>query len=442
MNICVFPGGVHPPESKSLTDTEYIEILEAPEEVIIPLSQHLGAPAAPLVKVKDEVRTGQKIGSASSFISADVHSSITGTVTAIETKPHPVFGDAAAVIIKGNRIDMLDYKPVNRDWRGMKPVEISGLVKDAGIVGMGGAAFPTHVKLMPPKGKEVETLIINGAECEPYLTSDDRLMRERSEEMLEGIRILKRAVAANQVVIAIEDNKHLAINAVEKALAKLEESHNPLKLQVLKTRYPQGSEKQLIYAVTGREVPSGGLPVDVGVVVQNSSTAYAVFEAVVKGKPLYERVVTVTGDCVAKPGNYQARIGITYRMLVEAAGGLTKEPAKVISGGPMMGIAQYTLDVPVIKGTSGIILLSAEKVESFEPENCIRCSFCIKHCPQKLMPQMLTKLAKSEKWSEAKYNYNLMDCMECGCCTYVCPARIPLVQWIKLAKYKTRMLKI
>ena len=442
MTTFTFSGGVHPPENKELTATELIETLDPPIEAVVPLSQHIGAPASPLIKVKDEVRTGQKIAQSESFITAAVHAPITGTVTAIEPRSHPVFGQSNAVIIKGTGLDMLDYKPANRDWREMKPEEIVGLVKEAGIVGMGGAAFPTHVKLSPPPGKKIEVLIINGAECEPYLTSDDRLMREHAEEMIEGIKILKRATNATEVIIAIEDNKPLSIKSIEKALEKESGTHNPIELIVKKTMYPQGSEKQLIYAITGREVPSGGLPADVGVVVQNTSTAYAVREAVVMGKPLYERVVTVTGDCVEKPGNFKVRVGTSYRQLVEAAGGLKKEPKKIISGGPMMGIAQYTLDTPVIKGTSGIVLLSEEAVEQFEPENCIRCSFCIKHCPQRLMPQMLMKLAKTERWSEAKYEYNLMDCIECGCCTYVCPAHIPLVQWVKLAKFKTRMMKI
>ncbi|MCD4785697.1 MAG: electron transport complex subunit RsxC [Candidatus Eremiobacteraeota bacterium] len=442
MSTIVFPGGIHPAGNKELTETELIQVLDAPKEVVIPVSQHLGAPATPLVKVKDEVRTGQKIAQAESFITAVVHSSITGAVKAIENRPHPVFGESKAIVIQGSGVDMLECKPANRRWHDMKPADIVALVKEAGVVGMGGAAFPTHVKISPPKGKKVDVLIINGAECEPFLTSDDRLMREKTAEMLEGVRILKRATAATEVIIAVEDNKHLAISSIEKELEKTESSHSPMKLQVMKTRYPQGSEKQLIYAITGREVPSGGLPVDVGAVVQNVSTSYAVYEAVVKGKPLYERIVTITGDCVAEPGNFQVRVGTPFKTLVEAAGGLTKEPVKVISGGPMMGIAQYTLDTPVIKGTSGILILSKEKAKLYEPENCIRCSFCIKHCPQKLMPQVLAKLAKAERWSEAKYEYNLMDCMECGCCTYVCPARIPIVQWIKLAKFKTRVLKI
>lgn len=442
MTIFTFSGGVHPPEFKELTATELIETLEPPKEAIVPLSQHIGAPAAPLVAVKDEVRTGQKIAQANSFITAAVHAPITGTVTAIENMAHPVFGQSKAIIIKGTGMDMLDYKPANRDWREMKPEEIVEIVREAGIVGMGGAAFPTHVKLTPPKDKKIEVLIINGAECEPFLTSDDRLMREYAEEMIEGIKILKRATAATEVIIAVEDNKPLAIASIERALEKEQGSLTPIQLVVRKTMYPQGSEKQLIYSITGKEVPSGGLPSDVGVLVQNVSTAYAVRDAVVLGKPLYERVVTVTGDCVNKPGNFKVRIGTTYKDLVEAAGGLKQEPVKIISGGPMMGIAQYTLDTPVIKGSSGIVLLSKESVDQFEPENCIRCSFCIKHCPQKLMPQMLMKLSKNERWSETKYEYNLMDCIECGCCTFVCPARIPLVQWIKLAKFKTRMLKI
>jgi electron transport complex protein RnfC len=442
MNTFPFHGGVHPPDYKEATSTELIEVPEPPKEAVIHLMQHIGAPAAPLVKLKDEVRTGQKIGQSDSFVTASIHSSITGTVIAIEPRPHPVFGDSKAVVVSSSGYDMLDYKPTNRNWQDMKPAEIVNAIQQAGIVGLGGAAFPTHIKLSPPAGKKIDVLLINGAECEPFLTSDDRLMRERAEDVVEGIRILKRATAATEVVIAVEDNKQLSISSLKQALLKLEESLNPIRLCVIKTKYPQGSEKQLIYSVIGKEVPSGGLPVDIGVVVQNVGTAFAVYEAVVKSKPLYERIVTVTGDCVENPGNFLIRIGTSYRELVESAGGLCKEPVKILSGGPMMGIAQYTLDSPVIKGTSGIVLMSAEMAKINEPSNCIRCGFCIKQCPQQLMPQMLMKLAKKEKWSTIKYEYNLMDCMECGCCAYSCPSRIPLVQWIKLAKFKTRMLKI
>lgn len=436
----MFHGGVHPHEYKELSESEAIEVLPVPQRVTIPLSQHTGAPATPLVKPGDEVKTGQKIGQSEAFITAYVHSSITGKVVAIENAPHPVAGESKAVIIEGNGIDIPDYSSPNRNWQELKPEEIVAIVKEAGIVGMGGAAFPTHVKLSPPKGKKCETLIINGAECEPFLTSDDRIMNEKTQVMLEGIGILKRAVQANEVLLVVEDNKPKAIKTITQALGK--HSEKQITLIPKKTRYPQGSEKQMIYAVTGREVPSGGLPIDVGVVVQNVGTAVAVYEAVMEGKPLFERVVTVTGDAVNKPGNFLTRVGTPYRVLVEFAGGLKETPAKVLSGGPMMGIAQYTLDTPVTKGTSGIVLLTPNMAELPQAEPCIRCSFCIKACPQKLLPQMLAKLAKAEKWHDMKYDFNLMDCMECGCCTYSCPARIPIVQYIKLGKFKTRTLKI
>lgn len=441
MKATAFHGGVHPPDHKEPTQTESIKVLDIPKKVIVPLSMHTGAPAEPLVKVKDEVRTGQKIGQTDAFITAQVHSPITGKVTAIENTPHPVSGQATAVVIEGDGNDIPYYKATNRRWEEMKSEEIIGLVKEAGIVGLGGAAFPTHVKLKPPPGKRVEILIINGAECEPYLTSDDRVMQERTNDLLEGIRILKRATGATEVILAIEDNKHLANKAIDRAMEE-SPAKEVVSKQVLKTHYPQGSEKQLIQAITGREVPSGGLPIDVGVVVQNVGTAVAVFEAVTLGKPLIERVVTVTGDAIKEPSNFLVRIGTPFKKLVEAAGGFVEKPAKIIMGGPMMGIAQYTLDAPVIKGTSGILALKEESTLVPEPENCIRCSFCIKACPQRLMPQVLAKLAKKEMWSKMKYEYNMLDCIECGCCTYTCPARIPLVQWIRLGKFKTRMLKI
>ncbi len=436
-----FYGGVHPHDSKEYTQTEYIEKLPVPKRVTVPMSQHIGAPGKPLVAKGDKVRTGQKIGHNDSFITAAVHSPVTGDVAGIEDIIHPTMGVGQGIIIDTDENEILDYSPVNRSWTAMEPGEIVSMVKDAGIVGLGGAAFPTHVKLSPPKGKVVEILIINGAECEPFLTADDRLMMERSQDLLEGIRVLKRATGATEVFLTLEDNKHLAEKAINRALEE-----NParefLQLKILKTMYPQGSEKQLIQAVTGRQVPSGGLPVDVGVVVHNVGTAVAVFEAVTLGKPLYERIVTVSGLGVEKPGNFLVRIGTSFRELIEAAGGLKGTPAKVLMGGPMMGIAQHSLDVPVIKGTSGILVLTADEIPESQEEPCIRCSFCIKACPQRLMPQYLAKLAKKEEWFKMKYEYNMMDCMECGCCTYACPAHIPLVQWIRLGKFKTRMLKI
>jgi electron transport complex protein RnfC len=441
MSTTAFFGGVHPDGCKDLTQTEYIETAAIPARVVVPLSQHTGAPATPLVQVKSRVRTGQKIGHADSFITAAIHSPVTGTVAAIEDAPHPVLGVGQAFIIDRDENEILDLKPPNRRWDEMTPQEIVEIVREAGIVGLGGAAFPTHVKLTPPNKKTVECLLINGAECEPYLTSDERLMIEQAAELLEGIRILKRATGATEVVLALEDNKHLANKAIDTALAE-SSAKEVITKKILKTQYPQGSEKQLIQAVTGRQVPSGGLPVDVGVVVQNVGTAIAVYEAVVKGKPLIERVVTVTGDGVNNPGNFLVRIGTSFESLIESAGGFKGEPEKILMGGPMMGITQYTTDVPIIKGTSGILVLTKESAKSHEAGNCIRCSFCIKACPQRLLPQTLAKLAKGEKWFKMKYEYNMLDCIECGCCTYGCPAKIPIVQWIRLGKFRARMLNI
>ena len=429
-----FKGGVHPPYNK-LTADRAIEKLPLPEILYVPLSQHTGAPAKPLVKRGDEVIGGQKIGEIAAFISANVHSPTSGKVKAILDHPHPVLGKSVpTVVIEVDGEDRWVELTEREDYLNTDPKEIVEAVKEAGIVGMGGAAFPTHVKLSPPPDNPIDTIIINGAECEPYLTADDRLMREHAHEIAEGAYLIMRAVGAKRGFVGIEDNKPEAIKEMKKAFREFPQ----FEVVELHTKYPQGSEKHLIKAITGREVPSGGLPLHVGVVVQNVGTAKAIYEAVRFGKPLIERVTTLTGDAVANPGNYLVKIGTPFGKVIEMTGGFKKEPAKVINGGPMMGIAQYSLDVPVLKGTSGIIALTEDQVHIAEERSCIRCGRCVDVCPMFLMPTTMMKLIRASKFDDAK-RIGLLDCIECGSCSFVCPANIPLVQYFKYGKAELRL---
>ncbi len=431
-----FKGGVHPPYMK-ITADKPIKGVDVPEVLYVPLSQHAGAPAKPLVKRGDKVLAGQKIGEIAGFISANVHAPTSGKVKNILDHPHPVAGRSTpAVIIEADGEDNWIELKERGDYLNTEPKEIVEIVKEAGIVGMGGAAFPTHVKLSPPPDKPIEFVIINGAECEPFLTADDRLMREFADEIAEGSYLILRAVGAQKGFVGIESNKPEAIEAMRKAFSQFPQ----FEIVVLPTKYPQGSEKHLIKAITGREVPSGGLPMDVGVVVQNVGTARAIYQAVRYGKPLVERVTTLTGDAVAGPGNYLVRIGTTFRYLIEKTGGFKSDPAKVINGGPMMGIAQYTLDVPVIKGTSGIIAFTEKRVFLAEEGPCIRCGKCIEVCPMFLMPTTMAKLIKAGRFDDAR-KIGLFDCIECGSCSFVCPANIPLVQYFKYGKAELRLRK-
>ncbi len=431
-----FKGGVHPPYMK-ITADKPIKGVDVPEVLYVPLSQHAGAPAKPLVKRGDKVLAGQKIGEIAGFISANVHAPTSGKVKNILDHPHPVAGRSTpAVIIEADGEDNWIELKEREDYLNTEPKEIVEIVKEAGIVGMGGAAFPTHVKLSPPPDKPIEFVIINGAECEPFLTADDRLMREFADEIAEGSYLILRAVGAQKGFVGIESNKPEAIEAMRKAFSQFPQ----FEIVVLPTKYPQGSEKHLIKAITGREVPSGGLPMDVGVVVQNVGTARAIYQAVRYGKPLVERVTTLTGDAVAGPGNYLVRIGTTFRYLIEKTGGFKSDPAKVINGGPMMGIAQYTLDVPVIKGTSGIIAFTEKRVFLAEEGPCIRCGKCIEVCPMFLMPTTMAKLIKAGRFDDAR-KIGLFDCIECGSCSFVCPANIPLVQYFKYGKAELRLRK-
>ncbi len=425
-----FKGGVHPPDNKALTAHKPTVTAAVPRRVVIPLSQHIGAPTKPLVVIGQEVKKGEKIGDPAGFVSAPVHASISGKVAALGNFPHPLGMDMPSVVIESDGKDeWIAGLRENPDYGLLGPEELKKIVQDAGVVGMGGATFPTHVKLAPPKEKPVDVVILNGAECEPFLTSDHRLMLERPKEIIEGLKILMRILNVQKGYIGIESNKPDAIEVMTEAA-----SGSPdIKVWPVKVKYPQGAEKMLIKAIVGRTVPAGGLPMDVGALVQNVGTAVAVYHAVRYGRPLIEREVTVTGRGVREPKNFLARIGTPFSQLIEEAGGLTDDAAKVISGGPMMGMSEYTLEVPVIKGTSGILVLPKAEVSMKSYGPCIRCARCIDACPMKLQPSYIGIYIEKGRYEESK-EFGLLDCFECGCCTFVCPANRPMVQWVKKAK--------
>lgn len=426
-------GGVHPPENK-LSSEAVVEILAIPKQVIVPVGQHLGAPATPVVKRGDEVKVGQLIAKSSGFISANIHSPVSGKVFKIDDVYDASGFRRPSVIINVEGDEWLDTIDRSEDICAdikLNQKEITDKLNEMGIVGLGGATFPSYVKLMVPEGKKVDYLIINGVECEPYLTSDHRLMMEKGEEMLIGATILMKGLNTNKAMIGIESNKPDAIDHLKKLATK----YNGISVHPLKVKYPQGSEKQLIKALTGREVPSGKLPLEVGCVVNNVGTAYAVYEAVQKNKPLFERVVTVTGKSVRKPSNFLVRIGTPVKDLIEAAQGLPDDTGKIISGGPMMGKAVLNTDIPVVKGTSGILLMADGDARRGEPNTCIRCSKCVSVCPMGLEPFLLSKSSKLAKYDDVEKEL-VMDCIECGSCSYTCPSNIPLLDYIRLGKNK------
>jgi electron transport complex protein RnfC len=427
-----FPiGGVHPPENK-LSAAIPIEYLPVPETVIIPVSQHIGSPSIPVVNKGDSVKTGQVIATGKGFVSANIHSSVSGKVNRIDLAADSTGYKQNAVFIdvEGDEwIDTIDRsKEINKDIK-LSPEEIIKRCFESGIVGLGGATFPSHVKLTVPTGKKCEVLIINGVECEPYLTSDHRLMLEKGDEILTGVRILMKALKVEKAMIGIENNKSDAIAH----LTKLASSFEGITVHPLKVKYPQGAEKQLIKALIHREVPSGKLPLDVGAVVHNVGTAFAVYEAVQKNKPLFERVVTVTGKSLSKPGNYVVRIGTPLIKLIEAAGGLPEDTGKIINGGPMMGKAVSNTEIPVVKGMSGVIILPGKESVREEIRPCVRCAKCISACPLNLEPYLLMTLSEKGLFERAEKE-RITDCMECGSCSFTCPANRPLLDYIRLGK--------
>lgn len=431
---------IHPPDFKNITRNKKIEIVPIPKKVILPLSQHAGAPSEPVVNAGDSVKTGSLIAQAKGFISSNLHSSISGKVIAIEESSHPVIGSSRAIIIESDGQDIktyLDSVPA-KDILGLSKEEIMTLIKEAGIVGLGGAAFPLSVKLSPPPAKKINSLIINGAECEPFLTCDHRLMLEKPKEIILGVQLIAKVLGVKDITIGIEENKLNAIESLNSASFRLKAEELKVKIVRLKTRYPQGGEKQLIKTLLNKEVPSGGLPLDIGIVVNNAQTVFAVYEAVYLRKPLYERVITISGSFSNIAKNILVRIGTPIKDVLDYCGLSPKlDIYKIVMGGPMTGVAQCNLNAPIIKGTSGILVMDKRcKLEGEELE-CIRCSRCIEACPAGLMPCMIGLSSKKEKFDIAS-SYDPFDCIECGSCSFVCPSNIPLVQLIKLAKLKIK----
>ncbi len=425
-------GGVHPSENKEFTEHLALKRFPDPETVVIPLSMHAGAPANAIVEVGDTVKVGQKIGEAAGFISSPVHSSVSGTVIAIEPHKHATRGECLSVVIRSDGKNTLheSVKP-NKDLDSLTPDEIIEIVREAGIVGMGGAGFPTSVKLKP--AKPVDTILLNGCECEPYLTADHRVLLEFADDVIFGLKAMIKTVGADKGIIVIEDNKPDAIELME---AKAAECSN-IEVVVAKTKYPQGAEKMLIKRVMGRQVPRGGLPADVGCVVANISTTKAISDAIQKGMPLVERVVTVNGEKLKNPGNYIVKIGTNTKDLIDYCGGVTDDDVMFKAGGPMMGFIQSDLNVPIMKGSNGIIAISTDVTE---PQECIKCGRCVDVCPMELSPLYFAKYADEENW-QGMQEKNVMDCLECRCCEYICSSKIPLVSKIKAGKNAIRGMK-
>ncbi len=431
-------GGIHPAYHKEATDSTRVEVMPVPKTLYVALNQHLGAPSRPVVKKGDTVLRGQPLAESAGYVSSWVHAPTSGIIKAVESRLTAGGQLATVVEIEANGADQAIESPAPAtDWRVMQTRELVDLILQAGVIGMGGAGFPTQVKLLPPPGKTIETLVINGAECEPYLTADHRLMVEESARISQGIQIVQRILGATKVRVAIEDNKPEAIAAMESALKMAE---GDIQLVVVKTKYPQGAEKQLIYSCTRREVPSGGLPMDVGALVENVGTAAAISDAVFLRRPLTERVLTVTGDAVANPKNVLARVGTSFRDLIGFCGGLRGPVGKVICGGPMMGVAQSSLDVGMNKTTSGLLLLSRSQVHQYTSTPCIGCGRCVQACPSSLLPCFLSENLEAENFEEAE-RLNVLDCIECGACAFECPAHRPLVQHMRQGKAKVIQLR-
>ncbi len=431
-----FKGGIHPPYNKELASGKAITRAPVPAELVIPLNQHIGAPNEPLVSPGDRVTVGQKIGGTDAFVSAPVHSSVAGTVKAIEDRPSFTGQIAKSVVITADAEQPAFEGKPSKPLGELTADDIREIAKEAGLVGMGGAAFPTHVKLSPPKDKPVDTVIINAAECEPFLTCDHRTMLERPSDLVEGLKLLMKAVGAKKGIIGIEANKMDAVDTVRSHVS----AEPTIEVDVCDVKYPEGSEKQLIWALTGRKVPPGKLPSEVGCLVQNVGTAVALFEAATMGKPLYERVLTVSGQGIKEPANLRVLVGTPASVLVEAAGGMVSGAAKLIMGGPMTGWAQEDDTASVVKGTSGIVALPPELVDVRDEHACVRCGKCVDVCPMTLMPNFIVDSVQKEEWEKAEL-WGAVDCFECGCCSFTCPAYIPHVDYVRKAKAEIAALK-
>ena len=441
MKLKTFQRGVHPSYNKEYTNSKSIETGPIPKDVVIPLQQHIGQPCKPLVAKKDIVEEGQVIGEADAFISAPVHATVSGKVKDVDIYPHPSGGNALSVVITcdGERRDWEEgVTDLSLDLDALSVEDIRDKVRAAGIVGLGGAAFPTSVKLSPPKEGVVDTVLLNGCECEPYLSADHRLMVEFPERVLYGMKAIMKSLGASRAIIGVEDNKQDAIDALLEAAPGIIDD---LEVVPLETKYPQGAEKMLIHAVLGRVVPVGKLPFDVGVVVNNTHTAFSIYEALKFGKPLMERIVTISGNGVKEPKNMLLKIGTKFEDALNLCGGIVAEEGEeveVINGGPMMGIAQTSIDVPVVKGLSGITILTGKEIKPADFGPCIRCASCVDVCPMALMPYKIADMGRLNMELPLFDKWGGMACIECGCCSFVCPSKRPLLQWIRVGKFELR----
>lgn len=431
MKFLTFKGGTHPPGYKEYTQSKEIEISQEPSKVYIPLQQHIGAPANPIVNIGDNVKVGQKIGEAQGFVSCNIHSSVSGKVIDINEYNIPG-GLGLCIVIENNFKEEIheSVKPKG-NLEDLTKEDIINIVKESGIVGMGGATFPTHVKISPPPNKKIDVIILNGAECEPYLTADHRLMIENPEDILYGLKALMKSLDVKKGYIGIENNKEDAIRILKEA----SKSYDDIEVVGLKVKYPQGAEKQLIYACTKREVPSGGLPMDAGVLVNNISTAAQISKSIKTGLPLIDRITTVTGNCIKEPKNLKVKVGTLVSEIINQCGGFIcgDDVGKVIIGGPMMGNCQYSIDIPINKGASGILCLSKDESKNYKVQNCLRCGRCVDVCPAFLEPLYISAYSLKNDYEQSN-KYRALDCIECGSCSFICPSKRPLLESIRVAK--------
>ncbi|PIE64589.1 MAG: electron transport complex subunit RsxC [Desulfobacterales bacterium] len=436
-SLLTFPkGGVHPPESKKLTEKKTVEIMPLPDELEIILGQHIGAPCSPSVKKRAEVEEGELIGEVARGLGVPLHAPAAGTIKAFSEATHPIRVSAPSITLKVDQ-EAQPKEWTASEWQPLSSEELLKKIHDAGIIGIGGAGFPSHVKLRPPADNPVDTLLLNGAECEPYITADHRQMLENTTEVIEGARILLKVLGISECIIGIENNKPDAISAMTNAATTASDNEFNIRVQPLKVKYPQGSEKQLIQALTGRKVPAMALPSAVGVVVHNVSTTKAIYDAVVLEKPLLEKIVTISGNGINRPANLLVKIGTKVSDIVSHCGGVKPELAKVIMGGPMMGFAISDLNIPVTKTTSSVLFLTEDEIDTNPLSACIRCGWCLQACPMGLEPKEIGVYVEANR-AEDTEQFGVFECFECGSCAYVCPAKRPLVQFIRLAKTKAK----